>query len=139
MDNSEPTVHVTELHDRGDARGRSFSVGGLLTARLGKVEDAHLASIVSGAIRGNHYHVVRREAILVLHTDCWTLHHDNGEGTPPRRRVFEGPGAALLDVDPLCAHAIENTGARDLVLIGCSNGPYDEKNPDAIPRIVTRR
>jgi oxalate decarboxylase/phosphoglucose isomerase-like protein (cupin superfamily) len=100
------------------------------------VEDAHLATIVPGAIRGNHYHVLRREAILVLYADSWTLHHDNGEGTPAVRRTFEGRGAALLDVDPLCGHAIENTGARELVLIGCSNGPYDERSPDAVPRLI---
>ena len=127
------------MHDAGDARGRSFSVGGLLTAWVGKVEDAHLATIVSGAIRGNHYHVSRREAILVLYTDCWTLHHDNDEGTPPQRRVFKGAGAALLDVDPLCAHAIENTGARELVLTGRSDGPYDEEHPDAVRRVVASR
>lgn len=137
MDNSVPTLRVTPLRDTGDARGNSFSIGGLLAALLGSVEDAHLATIVPGAIRGNHYHVLRREAILVLYTDSWTLHYDNGDGTPAVRRTFEGGGAALLDVDPLCAHAIENTGARQLVLIGCSNGPYDHTNPDAFPRVIT--
>jgi dTDP-4-dehydrorhamnose 3,5-epimerase-like enzyme len=138
MGNSAPTVHVTELPDAGDARGQSYSLGALLTARIGKVEDAHLATIIPGAVRGNHYHVSRREAILVLFQDGWTLHHDNGEGTEPRRRAFTGAGAALIDVDRLCAHAIENTGARDLVLIGCSNGPWDEANPDSYRRIVVR-
>ena len=83
MDSSNPTVRVTALRDTGVARGNSFSVGALLTTRLGSVQDAHLAIVVPGAIRGNHYHVLRREAILVLYTDSWTLHYDNGDGSRP--------------------------------------------------------
>jgi dTDP-4-dehydrorhamnose 3,5-epimerase-like enzyme len=124
------------LRDTGDARGRSFSIGGQLVAGLGSVEDAHLATVVPGAIRGNHYHVVRREALLVLYTDAWVLHWDRGEGTAAERREFCGAGAALVDVDPLCAHAIENTGARELVILGCSNGPFDEAKPDAFRRAL---
>jgi dTDP-4-dehydrorhamnose 3,5-epimerase-like enzyme len=135
MDNS-PAIHITELRNTGDARGRSFSLGALLTARVGAIEDAHLATIVPGAIRGNHYHVKRREAILVLYSDAWTLHHDRGEGTAPQQHRFEGEGAVLLDVDPLCGHAIQNTGSRELTILGCSNGPYDEKNPDAFRRVM---
>jgi dTDP-4-dehydrorhamnose 3,5-epimerase-like enzyme len=137
MDSSSiPAVRVTELRDSGDARGRSFSIGGKLAAGIGRVEDAHLATIVPGAIRGNHYHAARREAILVLYTDSWKLHWDGGEGTRLEQRQFEGAGAALLDVDPLCAHAIENSGARDLIILSCSDRPYDENNPDAIRRVL---
>jgi hypothetical protein len=79
------------------------------------VVDARLATIVHGAIRGNHYPLAPREAILVLYTDCWTLRHDAGEGAQSQKRAFEGAGAALLEVDPLCAHAIENTGNCELL------------------------
>jgi dTDP-4-dehydrorhamnose 3,5-epimerase-like enzyme len=135
MDNSLPTVRVTELRDTGDARGRSFSIGGAIGDAIGRVEDVHFATIVPGAVRGNHYHVARREAIIVLADDSWTLHWDSGEGTAAERREFGG-GAVLLDVDPLSAHAIENSGARELVILGCSNGPYDADNPDAFRRVL---
>jgi dTDP-4-dehydrorhamnose 3,5-epimerase-like enzyme len=137
MDNNTPRVRVTEIPDTGDVRGRSFGVGARLVAHIGTVVDAHLATILPGAIRGNHYHAKRREAILVLYSDSWKLHWDSGEGTAPERREFHGAGAALLDVDPYSAHALENTGAKEMIIIGCCNGPYDERNPDAYRRVIT--
>jgi hypothetical protein len=88
MASNARTAHLTESSDAGDARGRSFSAGGLLRGRLAKVEEARLATIMPGRFAGNHCHAVRREAIRALY---------------------------------------------------CSNGPYEEENPDAIPRLVTKK
>ncbi len=59
-------IQITELSNRGDARGFSFTAPAEALAFVGRMADVHLASTRPGAVRGNHYHLRRREAIVVL-------------------------------------------------------------------------
>ena len=135
-----PGVTAVTL-ERGtpDERGASFTLAAeqldLLT-RLGAPKDLHVASILPGHVRGNHYHALRGEAIVVIHEDRWSLRYDAGDGTKVTSRAFTGAGVVAITVPPLAAHAIRNDGERPLWLLAWSDGPYDNALPDAHRRVL---
>jgi dTDP-4-dehydrorhamnose 3,5-epimerase-like enzyme len=118
-------IQVSELGNHGDVRGLSFTMPAEALDFLGRVADLHLASTEPGAIRGNHYHLRRREAIVLLPGTAWSLHWDEGEGAPAQHRTFKGGGAVLLLVSPGASHAIRNDGAAPLWMVACSSDSYD--------------
>jgi len=89
-------LEISELGNLGDTRGFSFTLPPGALDFLKRVADLHMASIVPGAVRGNHYHLRRREAIVVLPGPAWSLHWDDGEGLPVQHRRFQGNGAVLV-------------------------------------------
>lgn len=118
-------IQISELSNGGDTRGFSFTVPGDALDFLGRVADIHLASTAPGAVRGNHYHLRKRESIVILPGPAWSLHWDEGEGIPAQHRTFHGGSAVLVLVSPGCSHAVRNDGAAPLWLIACSSEPYD--------------
>jgi dTDP-4-dehydrorhamnose 3,5-epimerase-like enzyme len=126
-------IEISELNNGGDARGFSFTLPPAALEVLGHVADMHLASTGPRAVRGNHYHVSKREIILVLPGAAWSLHWDEGEGLPPQHRSFGGGGAVLVQVSPGCSHAVRNEDSSVLWLLTCSSETYDPA------RVVARK
>jgi len=118
-------IELTELRNTGDARGFSFTVPPEALAFVGRMADVHLASTQPGAVRGNHYHLRRREAIVVLPGTKWSLHWDEGEGTGAQHREFDGGRAVLVLVSPGASHAVRNDGEGTLWLVAISSETYD--------------
>jgi len=87
--------------------------------------DVHLASTKPGAVRGNHYHLRRREAIVVLPGAKWSFHWDEGDETAAQHREFDGSRAVLVLVAPGASHAVCNEGEELLWLVAISSEPYD--------------
>ena len=127
---------MVDLKDTGDSRGSSFGVPAELFAGPFPLVDMHVATIEPGAVRGNHYHVVRQELLVIMATDRWSLHWDEGAGTTAQRQDFTGSGAVLVTVPSGVSHAIRNDGAVPMQIIGLTDGPYDMARPDAYPRTV---
>jgi oxalate decarboxylase/phosphoglucose isomerase-like protein (cupin superfamily) len=119
------SIQISELANTGDIRGFSFTAPSGALAFLGRVADMHLASTAPGAVRGNHYHLLRREAIVILPGPAWSLHWDEGEGTAAQHRAFEGKSAVLVLVSPGSSHAVRNDGTTPLWLVASSSEPYD--------------
>ena len=130
-------IIVIELDDRGDERGASFSLRTAELARIGPIQDVHVAAVRPGHVRGNHFHTSRRELITVVYRGAWSLHWDTGPGTPNAERTFTGAGAVLVVVPVGWAHAVRNDGAEDLWLFAASDAAYRPDRPDAERRIVT--
>jgi oxalate decarboxylase/phosphoglucose isomerase-like protein (cupin superfamily) len=128
---------VVELHDSGDVRGSSFSVPAELLVGRFPVADMHISTIEPGAVRGNHYHAVRREILVVMAADRWSIHWDEGVDTPAQQRVFDGLRAVLVTIPIGMSHAIRNEGSVPIRMVGMTDGPYDADRPDAYPRMVT--
>lgn len=122
------SVRVTPLEGRSDIRGTSFGVD----VPFASIGECHVATVRPGAIRGNHFHRTRRELLVVLYSDRWTLLWDEGEGSPVQSRAFEGEGAVLMEAEPLCAHAVRNDGARDLQIMSLG----DTRDADTFPRVL---
>jgi dTDP-4-dehydrorhamnose 3,5-epimerase-like enzyme len=120
-------IKISELNNHGDARGFSFSPPAEALDFLGRVADMHLASTKPGAVRGNHFHMRKNEAIVFLPGAAWSLHWDEGEGTATQRRTFDGSSAVLVLVSPGASHAVRNDGDATLWLVACSSEPYDPK------------
>lgn len=118
-------IEISELQNNGDRRGFSFSPPSEALDFLGRIADMHLASTAPGAIRGNHYHLRKREAIIFLPGAAWSFHWDEGESTLVQHRSFDGGGAVLVLVFPGSSHAVRNEGETPLWLVACSSDPYD--------------
>jgi hypothetical protein len=129
-------LRVKLLDDSGDIRGSSFSPGAACTAFLDQLEDLHITTLLPGHTRGNHYHRLRREVLLVLFKDRWELNWDQGESTPASCREFHGAGVAVVEVEPESSHAVTNTGVEPLWIVGLSSAAYVPGTPDAFERIV---
>jgi dTDP-4-dehydrorhamnose 3,5-epimerase-like enzyme len=118
-------IQITELTNGGDGRGFSFTAPAKALEFLKQVRDMHLSSTEPGAVRGNHYHLRRREAIAVVPGAAWSLHWDQGEGTAPQHRQFDGGSAILVLVSPGASHAVRNDGEKPLWLVALSSESYD--------------
>jgi dTDP-4-dehydrorhamnose 3,5-epimerase-like enzyme len=129
-------VRILSLDDHGDQRGFSYSLQARQFSFLGSVEDVHFSMTWPGHIRGNHFHRLRKEVLVVRFEDSWTLAWDLGEGTTPQFKKFDGSGTVAVEIEPLASHAVRNDGRKPLLIFAMSNGPYDLANPDAHGRIV---
>jgi dTDP-4-dehydrorhamnose 3,5-epimerase-like enzyme len=115
-------VRIFELDDRGDQRGSSYSLQNRQFAFLGSVEDVHFSTTLPGRIRGNHFHRLRNEVLVVRYEDSWTLAWDQGEGTSTESRKFDGSGTVVVEIEPLASHAVRNDGQRPLLIFAMTNG-----------------
>ncbi len=118
-------IHISELANHGDARGSSFSLPQEALSFLGRAADMHLASTLPGAIRGNHYHTRKREAIVFLPGTAWSLHWDEGPDNAICHQAFDGSACILVLISPGCSHAARNDGESALWLVACSSEAYD--------------
>jgi dTDP-4-dehydrorhamnose 3,5-epimerase-like enzyme len=134
---NEPVVVELAQHS-DDGRGFSFSLPAVCREQLGRIGDMHLASIEPGHVRGDHFHVERREVLVVFPHDAWSLHWDGGEGTPAAHRDFTDVAAIAVIISPHTAHAIRNDGTHAMTMISMTDGEYDPDRPDAYRRVVSR-
>jgi dTDP-4-dehydrorhamnose 3,5-epimerase-like enzyme len=114
-------IQVTELRNTGDARGFSFTAPAEALAFVGRMADVHLASAKPGAVRGNHYHLRRREAIVVLPGAKWSLHWDEGDEEAAQHREFSGQSAVMV----LASQAVRNDSDGLLWFVAISSETYD--------------
>jgi dTDP-4-dehydrorhamnose 3,5-epimerase-like enzyme len=118
-------VKIMELQNSGrDMRGDSFTVPHEAITFVGKVQYIHVASIVPAATRGNHFHLRRKEALIISYGNPWTFYWDEGPGTQVQARNFSGAGAAVILIEPGSSHAVQNAGESPLLLYGLSSEPY---------------
>jgi len=118
-------VQFAELKNFGDGRGSSFTAPSEALAFVGRMSDVHLASTRPGTVRGNHYHLRRREAIVVLPGTNWSLHWDTGEDSMAEHQSFDGESAVLVLISPGASHAVRNDGDSLLWLVAISSETYD--------------
>jgi len=118
-------ICIEELSSYGDGRGPSYSVPDRALEYLGRVKNVHFAMSNPGAVRGNHRHLRRREALVAFPGSPWALVWDEGEGSAPLERSFDGSQAVLVLLETGAAHAIRNDGQQPLWIMVCSSEPYD--------------
>jgi len=124
------------LSNGGDSRGDSFHLPPRAFQFIGNIEEAHIATIAPDAIRGNHYHVGRKEFIIVLFHDSWILAWDQGKGTVADKKEFTGNGAVLIEIESENSHAIKNIGNEMLTVIAVSNTVSDISNTDTFKHVI---
>ena len=127
-------IRISELPNHGDSRGFSCAVPQEAIDFVGSIADIYVAATATGAIRGNHFHRHKREALILLPGTAWSLHWDDGDATFVQQRSFEGSSAVLVLIPPGVSNAVRNDGDQPLWLIACSSEPYDAKM--VVPRKV---
>jgi dTDP-4-dehydrorhamnose 3,5-epimerase-like enzyme len=136
-----PEIAIELVDGTEDDRGFSASITRRFLERIGPVQDVHVTTVAPGAVRGNHFHVERRELLAVGYRGRWSLHWDTGAGTVVHSRRFDGVGQCLVYPPPHWSHAVSNDGDVDLVVVGLSDRPYaadpDGGGADSFPRPVT--
>ncbi len=136
-------IQFEVLPGSADARGLSFCVlNRHLSALGGAATDMHIAQVRPGSVRGNHYHLARRELIAVVYQGAWSFRWESGLGTRTDQRSFTGSGAVLVVPPTGWSHAVVNSGTEDLWLVAVSDMPYDRftrdlEAKDAYPRVIT--
>ena len=121
------TVQISTLAHSEDTRGFSFAAPSEALVFLGHIADLRCTSTTPGAVRGNHYHLHKRQALVMFPGTVWSLHWDEGEDTPAQHRNFPGNSAVMVLVRPGCSIAVRNDGEHLLWLVTCSSKPYDPK------------
>ena len=81
----------------------------------------HISTLVAGEIRGNHFHRIKLEVLIIQSTGPWSFHWRSPENDSSEHRVFASSQTVVIKVDRKCAHAVENTGNGVLQIIGLSN------------------
>jgi dTDP-4-dehydrorhamnose 3,5-epimerase-like enzyme len=129
-------LRAIELTEHGDERGSSYEISDGWIASGFVARDMHVTTTMPGCLRGNHYHVARREILIVTFTDRWSAYWDSGPDTDVRTAEFSGSGCVVLYVPRMVSHAIRNDGAARLHITAITDGPYDPEKPDAFTRKV---
>ena len=134
----EPGVKFHILSNAPDNRGSSFSVPANLLPPEFSAKDLHVMTIERGAVRGDHYHMRKREVFIVSYDGSWSLIWDDGEsGSVIHTEQFAGSGVVVVLVPPLISHAVRNDDAERLHLVAISDAPYLVDEPDAHRRVVS--
>jgi oxalate decarboxylase/phosphoglucose isomerase-like protein (cupin superfamily) len=125
-------IQIFELPNREDARGLSFAAPAEALAFVGHLGDVHFASTKPGSVRGNHYHLRRKEASIVLPGCKWSLHWAEGPDAEVESREFAGSAAVLVLIEPQTPHAMRNDGEGELWLFAIQSETNDPS--DWVPR-----
>lgn len=123
-------IQILPLESAADDRGHSFYIPEEAVEFLGAIAEIHYATIVPGAVRGNHYHESRREAIFLDCSGEWRLAWRPTRMAASEEREFYDRRGTLVLVEAGVAHAIENTGDELIRLVSFSDGRFDPDDPD---------
>jgi dTDP-4-dehydrorhamnose 3,5-epimerase-like enzyme len=94
--------------------------------------NAHLVLTEPGRVRGNHYHRRGTEVTLVLGPAL--LRYRDGDLL---RDVLIPEGQAYrVTIRPGLAHAFQNTGTGQMVLLGFNTEAHDPENPDVVRDVL---
>jgi dTDP-4-dehydrorhamnose 3,5-epimerase len=125
-----PVVTVENVSFFSDARG--WVIEPVSEALLAGKRNVHVVFSEPGTIRGNHYHERTTEVFVVVGPALIRLRESGG-----MRDVRVPAGQAMrFTVPPGVAHAIQNTGARPMVLMSFSSLPHDRANPDTFAAVL---
>ena len=113
-----------------DPRGFVFEpVGGELLANQ---RNTHVVVSRPGAVRGNHYHVRGTETLVVCGPALVRIREDEGA----RDISIPADTTCRLISPPGVAHAIQNTGETDNLLVAFNTESHDPDQPDLVQEIL---
>ncbi len=111
----------------GDERGTVCEP--LDAAALAGQQNVHVVLTRPGGVRGNHYHRETTEILTV-----WgpaRLCFRQGAGAV-REIAVAAEQVRRFRIPPGLAHAIENTGTKDGLLVSFTDQPHDPQRPDVV-------
>lgn len=112
---------IQPLTNYGDKRGFCFTIPSQVFSFLGNVQEMHVVQLLPDAIRGNHYHQQRKEAVIVLYEDDWLFAWQEPNADESQQRIFTGSGAVLISLAAQTVHTLKNIGQHNLIAISYAN------------------
>ena len=113
-----------------DSRGFVFEpVQGELLANQ---RNTHVVVSRPGAVRGNHFHIRGTETLVVCGPALVRIREDKAT----RDISIPADTTCRLIIPPGIAHAIQNTGETDNLLVAFNSEPHDPDQPDLVQDIL---
>ena len=124
------TVDRQSLAVISDNRGVVFEP--IMAADFAALKNAHVVISNPGIVRGNHYHKVGHEIIVVMGPAL--VRYQDGD----RLREVDVPARAVyrFDFPPGIAHALKNTGTKPNLLVAFNTVVHDPDRPDTVAEIL---
>lgn len=97
-----------------------------------KMKHFFVSTSKEGVVRGQHYHTKKVEWFLVIKGSAKIYFEDINTHEKDNLNLSESD-PQIVEVPPLVAHSIKNTGNKEMVLLAIVNEPLDNKNPDTFP------
>jgi dTDP-4-dehydrorhamnose 3,5-epimerase-like enzyme len=119
-------IEITALEYYGDARGALYNISDADLQFLDSIQNIHFGKIHPNSVRGNHYHLQTKELLIISYSDAWTLAWATKDSAQISTRKFAGSGSVMIKIDEGVAHAVKNTGSKDLELIALSDRIFSE-------------
>ena len=122
-----PDAYPVRLTKHADDRGAFFEA-----VRAWGQGQTSISTTVPGVVRGEHYHLDKVERFVVI----------SGDASIRVRRLLtddvqeysvSGSDPVVIDMPPLCAHDITNSGSSELVTLFWSHDHFDPANGDTYP------
>ena len=82
----------------------------------------HIPSLKPKAVRGNHYHDVHTESVIILGGKCLVASR-NRETNHYEEFIYDGVNKQLLVINPKITHAFKNVDYHTICLICYYQGP----------------
>lgn len=126
----KPKVKISKLSALTDARGSVFEP--LASDEIPEKQNVHVVTSHPGVIRGNHFHVMGEETIVVLGPVLVRYREDDVD-----RDVTVAEGEVFRFIfPPKVSHAIQNTSGRPNILVAFNTVPHDPDHPDTVKAVL---
>jgi len=124
------TVTVEELDVFTDERGTVFNPVEI-SAFTGQ-KNLHVVTSRPQAVRGNHYHPLGTEILVVVGPALMRIRETDGlrDIDIPARAVYR------LTIPPGVSHAVKHTGPDDGLILSFNSMGYDPEHPDVVQDIL---
>ena len=125
---SHVTIKPLVLHK--DQRGVVFEP--VTPLEIESCRNIHVVLSHPGVVRGNHYHRIGSETAAV-EGPALVRYQQDGEVKDckvPSKEVWQ------FRFPPGIAHAIQNTGIADTVIVAANTHPHDPEHPDTCSKIL---
>jgi UDP-2-acetamido-2,6-beta-L-arabino-hexul-4-ose reductase len=90
-----------------------------------------------GVVRGNHYHLKKKEFFYVIQGECLAVVEDLMTKKREEKLIKDSDNV-LVCMEPEQAHALKNIGSKELILLALVNESLDKENPDTYPYEVIK-
>jgi UDP-2-acetamido-2,6-beta-L-arabino-hexul-4-ose reductase len=126
----EPRATVEEVFVHRDARGFVFEP--LAPGKIALQQNAHVVLTEPGCVRGNHYHRIGTETLIVFGP---ALVRVRDGSTLEDIAVSEGK-AIRFTIPPGVSHAVKNTGDGLNLLVAFNSLAHEPEEPDVVADIL---
>lgn len=102
-----------------------------------EIRQIYVATVKPGFVRGNHYHLKRKEWFFIIQGKAKIFLQD----LKTKKKIsfhVSSKKPKLIEIPPKVAHAVKNIGKQTLYLVSAQNDIYNPKKPDTYEFLVVQ-